>query len=59
MTLAEQASLDERISELVFEDVAELREQLVELFNVLTEEEKDDKDPEQELINKYSKRFGK
>lgn len=59
MTLAEQASLDERISELVFEDVAELREQLVELFNVLTEEEKDEKDPEQELINKYSKRFGK
>jgi hypothetical protein len=59
MTLAEQASLDERISELVFEDVAELREQLVELFNVLTEEEKDDKDPEQELIKKYSKRFGK
>ncbi|HQL66776.1 MAG TPA: hypothetical protein PK151_04435 [Caldisericia bacterium] len=59
MTLAEQASLDERISELVFEDVAELREQLVELFNVLTEEEKDDKDPEQELITKYSKRFGK
>jgi hypothetical protein len=59
MTLSEQASLDERISELVFEDVAELREQLVELFNVLTEEVKDDKDPEQELINKYSKRFGK
>lgn len=59
MTLSEQASLDERISELVFEDVAELREQLVELFNVLTEEVKDDKSPEQELINKYSKRFGK
>ena len=57
-TITEQASIDESVGSLEFEDEDELREQIVELGNLLTEDDEEDDSKKSRIANRY-KRYGK